>query len=87
MFVDGAGAGILGGHWGAFRGPSVDLGIWRPRYAVFVEGARRESRGTIGGPGDLAAKVYMVIRPGGLFLKSNNPNLSGGAQFCCSGLV
>ena len=34
-------------------------------------------------PGDLAAAVCRVVRPGGLFWKSDNPNLSGGGQLCC----
>ena len=38
----------------------------------------RASRGTLGGPGDLAAEVCRVGGPRGLFLKSNDPNLSGG---------
>ena len=40
----------------------------------------RASRGTLGGPGDLAAAVCRVGGPGGLFLKSNDPNLSGGEK-------
>ena len=38
--------------------------------------------GTVGGPGDLASAVCRVGGPGGLFWRSNNPNLSGGEQFC-----
>ena len=40
------------------------------------------SPGTLAGPGDLAAAVCRAGGPGGLFLKSNDPNLSGGEQLC-----
>ena len=60
-------------------GDSVGLGTWRPRYA------RCEARGAgfcgrLRGPGDLAAAVCRARGSGGLFLKSNKPNLSGGEQ-------
>ena len=38
--------------------------------------------GTLVGPGGLAAAVCRAGGPGSLFLKSNNPNLSGGEQLC-----
>ena len=46
---------------------------------------KHEAAGTtegLGGPGDLAAAVCGVGGPGGLFIKSNNANLSGGEQLC-----
>ena len=49
---------------------------------VLVEGAEGGTLGTLGGPGDLAAAVCRVGGPGGLFWRSNNPNLSGGDKFC-----
>ena len=56
-------------------------------YALFCqvlscvgECARQESRGILGGPGDLAAAVCRVGGSAGLFLKSNDPSLSGGEK-------
>ena len=54
-----------------------------PARALFVEGARRDTRDSRGLSGQLG-----VWRPryagwgwrGGLFLKANNPNLSGGQR-------
>ena len=40
------------------------------------------SPGTLVGPGVLAAAVCRAGGPGCLFLKSNDPNLSGGEQLC-----
>merc|ERR1712086_1137042 len=45
--------------------------------------ARGGIPGTLGTTGDLAAAVCRVGGPGGLFLKSNNPNLSGGEMLWC----
>ena len=48
--------------------------------AMLVESAEGRTLGKLGGPGALAAAVCRVGGPGGLFLKSNNPNLSGGEK-------
>ena len=50
---------------------------------LFCHARRRRGGGILGipgGPGDLAAAVCRVGGSGGLFLKSNDPNLSGGEQ-------
>ena len=44
--------------------------------------ARGRITGSLVGPGGLAAAVCRAGGPGSLFLKSNNPNLSGGEQLC-----
>ena len=50
------------------------------RSALFVEGEGGGPPGILVGPGGLAAAVCRAGGPGGLFLKSNNPNLSGGEK-------
>ena len=45
--------------------------------------ARGRTTGIPVGPGGLAAAVCRAGGPGGLFLKSNNPNLSGGEKQLC----
>ena len=49
------------------------------RSVLFVEGEGGITR-DYREPGDLAAAVCRAGGPGGLFLKSNNPSLSGGEK-------
>ena len=50
------------------------------RSVLFVEGEGGGSPGTLVGLGVLAAAVCRAGGPGGLFLKSNDRNLSGGEK-------
>ena len=54
--------------------------FWLLGSLILVEGVGSGLSGIIGGPGDLAAAVCRVGGSGSLFIKYNNPNLSGGEQ-------
>ena len=53
------------------------------RSVLFVEGEGGGYSGNLVGPGGLAAAVCRAGGPGSLFLKTNDPNLSGGEKQLC----